>query len=253
MSVITTTYTSDKQLSANFKLSEFLCKDGTKTVKYSTELVDMLQALIDKCGIIEYGAITSAYRTPDYSVKVGGEKDDAHTVGIAVDIQFKDKVKNIIPQKYVACIAQDLGFGGIGVMKNSIHLDVRHLGGYKNKKWYGDETNGTSLTKKGIDFYKYYGLTKDAVYSYLKVTTVSTLPKTETPKAEPPKVDTEFEVLKKENANLKTEIEKLKSENSNLITVIESTKIENATLKNENSLLKNTLLKIKDTVGSVKL
>lgn len=246
MSVITTTYIADKQLSKNFKLSEFLCKDGTKSVKYSTDLVALLQKLIDMCGLVEYGAITSGYRTPDYSVKVGGEKDDAHTVGIAVDIQFKDKSKNIIPQKYIACLAQDLGFGGIGIMKNSIHLDVRHLGGYKNKKWYGDETNGTSLTKKNIDFYKYYGLTKDEVYSYLKVTTVQTAPKAETPKAEPPKVDAELEALKKENANLR-------AENENLKTAIENAKIESETFKNENSLLKNTLLKIKETVGSVKL
>lgn len=183
MSIITITYTADKQLSNNFKLSEFLCNDGTKTVKYSTELVQLLQKVIDMCGLIEYGAITSAYRTPAYSVKVGGEKDDAHTVGIAVDIQFKDSKKNIIPQKYIACLCQDLGFGGIGIMKNSIHLDIRHLGGYKNKKWYGDETKNYSLSKNGTDFYKYYSLTKDEVYSYLKVTTASTTAKTETPKA----------------------------------------------------------------------
>ena len=129
----------------------------------------MLEKIFDSYANIGKAVIESGYRTPEYSVKVGGEKDDAHTLGIAADIVFYDKSGKIIEPKYIACIAQDLGFGGIGVMKNSVHLDVRHLGGYKNKKWYGDETKGYSLSANGKDFYTYFGLTRDGVNTYLKI------------------------------------------------------------------------------------
>lgn len=189
MGIITTTYQTDKKLSTHFSLHEFLCS-ASKTVKYSTELITMLEKVFTKCPNIGKAIIESGYRTPDYSVKVGGSKSDAHTVGIAADIVWYDKNNKKIAPKYIACIAQELGFGGIGVMKTSIHLDVRHLGGYTNKKWWGDETKNYSLSKNGTNFYKYYNLTQEEVYKILGITTaVKTT--TTTPVAETPKVKIE--------------------------------------------------------------
>lgn len=160
MAIKTVTYTNDVQLSPHFALHEFRCKDGTKTIKYSEETIALLEKIFDTCGNVGKAIIVSGYRTPDYSVKVGGSKTDGHTVGIAVDVKWYDKSNNLIAPKYIACVAQDLGFTGIGIMKNSIHLDTRTTANYKNGKWWGDETNG----KSGIaDFYAYCNLSRSEV------------------------------------------------------------------------------------------
>lgn len=168
MSIKTVNYTKDIKLSAHFSLHEFKCP-ASATIKYSEELIAMLEKIFNKCPNISKGIITSGYRTPAYSIKVGGSKTDAHTCGLACDIIFYDKNNKVIAPKYIACIAQELGFGGIGVMNSSIHLDIRHLGGYTNKKWWGDETTGYSLSANGKDFYGYYKLNKGTVYSVLGI------------------------------------------------------------------------------------
>ena len=159
MAIKTVKYTKDKQLSEHFMLHEFKCK-ASDTIKYSEETIELLEKIFKACSKISKAIITSGYRTPDYSVKVGGAKDDGHTVGIAVDIKFYDKQNHIIPPKYIACVAQDIGFTGIGIMNNEIHLDTRTTTNYKNGKWWGDERNG----KNNItNFYTYFGLTRDEV------------------------------------------------------------------------------------------
>lgn len=165
---ITYDYKKDgnKKLSQHFELSEFKC-EASNTIKYSTELIEMLEKIFTNCTNVGKCIINSGYRTPAYSVKVGGTKTDAHTAGIAADCVFYDKANKIIEPKYIACYAEELGFGGIGVMKTATHLDVRHLGGYTNKKWYGDETKDYSLSANNKTFYQYYNLTKDAVYKVL--------------------------------------------------------------------------------------
>lgn len=155
MGIITETHTKDRQLSKHFALHEFKCKESN-IIKYSEETVALLEKIFSLCSKIGKAIVTSGYRTPEYSVKVGGTKDDGHTVGIAVDVKWYDNQNHIIPPKYIACVAQDIGFTGIGLMKNSIHLDTRTKENYKNGKWWGDETNG----KNNItDFYAYSNLT----------------------------------------------------------------------------------------------
>ncbi len=168
MGIITETYTKDRKLSKHFALHEFRCKSGAKTLKWCEETVALLEKIFDTCSNIDKITIPSPYRTPEYSVKVGGTKDDGHTVGIAVDVKCYDNQNHIIPPKYIACVAQDIGFTGIGLMKNSIHLDTRTKENYKNGKWWGDETNG----KNNIaDFYSYTGLTREEVDKVLGRTT----------------------------------------------------------------------------------
>ncbi len=179
MSIKTVTYTKDKQLSGHFALHEFKCKESD-TIKYSDETVTLLEQIFLLCSKISKAIITSGYRTPEYSVKVGGSKDDGHTVGIAVDIKWYDKQNHIIPPKYIACVAQDVGFTGIGIMSNSIHLDTRTTANYKNGKWWGDETNG----KNNItDFYSYTGLSREEVDKVLgRASDIEQEPITEEPK-----------------------------------------------------------------------
>ena len=168
--VQTIKFKKDIQLSDHFKLSEFKCPTSNE-VKFSSELVAMLEKFFNNCSRIHKVFITSGYRTPKYSVTVGGSKNDAHTYGIAADAVFYNNEGNLIPPKYIACYAEELGFGGIGTMQTAIHLDVRHLGGYLNKLWHGDEVSGYSLSANGKSFYQFFGLTKDEVYKRLGVST----------------------------------------------------------------------------------
>lgn len=193
-------FVKELQLSEHFKLSEFACPISN-TVKYSPELIAMLELFFKNCSAIKKIYITSGYRTPDYSVKVGGSKTDAHTYGIACDAVFYDNKGNLIPSKYIACYAAELGFGGIGVMSTAIHLDVRHLGGYLNSKWWGDETTGYSLSKNGVTFNSYYGLDKNTVHNRLGISEV----KTETKESE----EMRYYKLKDVPSNYRTAIDKV--------------------------------------------
>lgn len=218
MAIKTVTYTKDIRLSPHFMLHEFKCS-ASNIIKYCEETIAKLEKIFDTCLNVGEAIVESGYRTPEYSVKVGGTKDDGHTVGIAVDIKWYDKNEKLIAPKYIACIAQEIGFTGIGIMKNSIHLDTRTTKNYKNGKWWGDETK----SKSGIaDFYAYFGLTKDEVYKTLgieqkkaeepknteekpievnpiEVKPVETVKPVEN--AEPPKVETAEDIIK-ENANI---------------------------------------------------
>ncbi len=210
MAIKIVTYIKDIQLSPHFALHEFRCKSGSKTVKYSEETIALLEKIFDTCGNVGKAVITSGYRTPDYSVKVGGTRTDGHTVGIAVDVKWYDKNKNIIAPKYIACVAQDLGFTGIGIMKNSIHLDTRTTANYKNGKWWGDETN----EKSGIaDFYAYCNLSRSEVDKVVgREVKVSSAPdRTAELEAEVEKLKAEIETLSKINKELKAEVEEYKA------------------------------------------
>lgn len=107
------------QLTKNFSLHEFECKDGSHLVKLDPKLVQALQILRDELGLPII--IDSGYRTPEHNKKVGGSPTSQHLLGKAVDI----KVKNVSPEK-VAEVAISLGlFTGVGVYKTFTHLDVR--------------------------------------------------------------------------------------------------------------------------------
>lgn len=110
---------NDIQISKNFKLREFECKDGNHQVMIHAELLSKLQTLRDKVG--SSIVINSGYRTPEYNNKIGGVNESFHTKGMAVDIQ--------IPKGYtvdsLAVLAKSVGFRGIGKYKTFLHVDVR--------------------------------------------------------------------------------------------------------------------------------
>lgn len=114
------------QISNNFKLKEFQCKDGSQLVKIDSELLHKLQKLRDSMG--KPVIINSGYRTPEYNKTVGGAKKSYHMQGKAVDI----RINGLKPEE-IAKIAEKTGFTGIGIYKSFTHLDIR-----PNKtKWYG--------------------------------------------------------------------------------------------------------------------
>ena len=123
----------EKKLSANFKVKEFACKDGSNAIFVDDELVRVLQDIRDHFN--RPVTITSGYRTMTHNKKVGGSPKSQHLYGTAADIQVKDT-----PPEFVAQYAETLlaGRGGIGTYPKKagrahgwVHVDVR-----KNKsRW----------------------------------------------------------------------------------------------------------------------
>ena len=114
------------QISKNFKLKEFQCKDGSQLVKIDSQLLYKLQALRDEIG--RPVIINSGYRTESHNKAVGGAQNSYHMQGKAVDI----RVNGLKPEE-IAKIAEKIGFTGIGIYKNFTHVDIRPV----KTKWYG--------------------------------------------------------------------------------------------------------------------
>ena len=110
----------NKKLSANFRVREFACTDGSDPIFIDTDLVAVLQKIRTHFG--KPVTITSAYRTPIHNKSVGGTTYSQHLYGMAADI----KVSGVSPKK-VAKYAETLlkGKGGIGIYQTFTHIDVR--------------------------------------------------------------------------------------------------------------------------------
>lgn len=110
----------NKKLSANFRVKEFACSDGSDPIFIDTDLVNVLQKIRTHFG--KSVTITSAYRTPTKNKACGGTTYSQHLYGKAADI----KVNGVAPKK-VATYAEKLlpNKGGIGIYKTFTHVDVR--------------------------------------------------------------------------------------------------------------------------------
>lgn len=111
---------NDIQVSKNFKLREFHCKDGSNLVKIDSVLIDKLQKLRDRLGVPL--TINSAFRTEAYNKKIKGSPKSQHIQGTAVDVSIRNIKMKI---EDIAKIAESIGFTGIGLYDTFIHLDVR--------------------------------------------------------------------------------------------------------------------------------
>ena len=111
-----------KKLSAHFKVKEFACKDGSDAVLVAPRLVMVLQSIRSRFGVPV--VIHSAYRTPQYTDKVGGVAHSQHCYGTAADISVRGQTPAA-----VAAYARELmpNWGGVGVysQKGFTHIDVR--------------------------------------------------------------------------------------------------------------------------------
>ena len=108
------------KLSANFRVSEFACKDGSDTVFISLGLVSVLQQIRDH--FARPVIINSAYRNDAYNKKVGGADYSQHKYGMAADI-YINGVSPATIAAYVETIMPNTG--GIGIYRNFVHVDVR--------------------------------------------------------------------------------------------------------------------------------
>ena len=118
----------NKKLSANFRVKEFACTDGSDPIFIDSELVNVLQKIRNHFG--KSVTITSAYRTPIKNKACGGTTYSQHLYGMAADI----KVKGVTPKK-VAAYAEKLmpKSGGIGTYGTFTHIDVRKT----KSRWNG--------------------------------------------------------------------------------------------------------------------
>lgn len=115
-------------LSANFKVREFKCNDGSDVVFIAPELVTVLQKI--RTHFSKPVTINSAYRTPAYNKKIGGETFSQHQYGTACDIV----VKGVSPKTVAAYVETLLkNNGGIGIYPTFTHIDVRET----KSRWNG--------------------------------------------------------------------------------------------------------------------
>ena len=117
-----------RQLSPNFRVREFACRDGSDAVFIAPELVEVLQKI--RSHFCMPVTVNSGYRTPAYNKTVDGAAYPQHQYGTAADIT----VKGVTPRE-VAAFAETLlaGRGGIGIYPAFTHIDVREV----RSRWNG--------------------------------------------------------------------------------------------------------------------
>lgn len=118
----------DTALSANFKVKEFACNDGTDTIFNAPALVALLQKIRTHYG--KPVNIVSGYRTEPYNAKVGGAAYSQHKYGTAADIQISGVTPKAV-SAYVETLMPNTG--GIGVYGTFTHIDVREV----KARWNG--------------------------------------------------------------------------------------------------------------------
>ncbi len=104
-----------------FSEEEFVCSE-TGENKITPDFLQALDNLRDACGFPFY--ITSGYRSPDHTLEPVKVKPGTHAQAIAAAIH----VENGIERYKIVQEAIKLGFGGIGVAKMFVHVDIRTTG-----------------------------------------------------------------------------------------------------------------------------
>lgn len=125
-----------ENLTENFKLSEFKCKDGTQVPENLKEnvqkLANNLQVLRDHIG--KPIRVISGYRSPKYNRRIGGAKKSQHMFAKAADIKVKgmhpDEVREVILDLIKA---GKMAKGGVGRYTTFVHYDTRGW----NARWSG--------------------------------------------------------------------------------------------------------------------
>lgn len=133
-------------LSTHFDSSEFTCKNCGRSKDISKLLISRLEEMHSMMNAKAI-YITSGYRCPECSIKVGGYRNDAHTRGIAADIKVQRQDGGYYSAEDIAEVAERIGFGGIGLMNGACHVDTRDSEEYLNSHWFGDERNGNDNIK----------------------------------------------------------------------------------------------------------
>lgn len=183
MGVYVLPFNSKEQLSAHLNAQELRCKcGGTHNITVNTNLIDKIEKLISVIADIKnvpteevHINVSSANRCKQHDINVGGSGWGMHVVGKAFDFQITYKGQ---PEdsKLIACLAQELGFTGIGRIPSVgdyIHCDVGTIAEHGGKKWLGDETvkGGTSgsVINEPQTYWDYYGLKRSDYFKDEKI------------------------------------------------------------------------------------
>lgn len=104
-----------------FTRKELQCKCGCGKCEMDTGFLMALDALREVWKVPLH--VTSGYRCKAYneSPRISGAPKSLHTVGRAVDIALDDDNERYA---FVSLLMQ-LGFHGIGIMANAVHVDNR--------------------------------------------------------------------------------------------------------------------------------
>jgi len=118
----------DGQLTENFHIREFKCKDGTKVpVELESNvklLAEQLQVLRDYIGIPIH--LNSAYRTEAYNTKIKGSPKSQHKLAKAADMvtqKYTPKQLGAIIKKLIK--SGKMMQGGVGIYPSFCHYDCR--------------------------------------------------------------------------------------------------------------------------------
>ena len=103
-----------------FAREEFACQ-YTGENKIKDTLLLKLDMLRGRCGFPF--VITSGYRSEDHPLEKKKESAGTHAQGIAADI----KVSNGTQRYKIVAEAIKMGFSGIGIASNFVHVDLRSL------------------------------------------------------------------------------------------------------------------------------
>lgn len=116
------------QLTTNFNISEFACKDGTAVPASlranAKELAQNLQKLRDAVG--KPININSAYRTPKHNKSIGGKSNSQHLYAKAADIRIRGMTPAEVKKRILELIKKKkMKQGGIGLYNTFVHYDIR--------------------------------------------------------------------------------------------------------------------------------
>lgn len=124
------------QLTPNFKVSEFKCKDGTEVpeeflgnVQKLAENLQVLRDFIQKPIIV-----ISGYRSPKYNRKIDGARKSQHLKATAGDIIVPGMHPDVVRDAIIKLIKEGkMAKGGVGRYTTFTHYDVRGW----NARWSG--------------------------------------------------------------------------------------------------------------------
>ena len=120
----------------NFSLREFRCKDGTDVPDELREniilLCENLQILRDHIG--KPIRIISGYRSPKYNRRIGGARRSQHMTAKAADLRVSGMTPHELKQAIETLIKEGkMMKGGVGLYTTFTHYDVRG----RNARWRG--------------------------------------------------------------------------------------------------------------------
>lgn len=113
----------EKSLSANFRVKEFACKDGSDPIFVDSDLVKLLQKIREHFG--KPVNINSAFRTASHNAKQKkASRYSQHLYGKAADIWIKGVSVDALAA-YAETLLPDRGGIGRYYTDNFVHVDVR--------------------------------------------------------------------------------------------------------------------------------